>query len=795
MEAAFVAWLTERGGFVNPKLSLFSLQGDGDRGVTVREDVEEGEQLLLVPLSATLHLAVDDTSAPGARLPATCRPELAAFLEEQRPPLSPFIATALMLLAETGSSLQDGELGSGGSGGGFAPYFATLPEGDTHCLINWSDDERAALAGTSLDLPGAAPIGELFERDIAPRLAAAPQLFPAPLRTAAAFRRAADMVQTRAFHMAKDNWLTGATEEATEELYLIPAVDMLNHASRPERRNARLALLRGGGAAAGGGGDGDAPRCDCFTMRAERAIPAGGQVLHTYGDLGDAQLLQTYGFIDAPPVLPGAAGGAAAAAEEAGEAGGWLNPASYVVLPLRALLAAADKVGRKARLWRSKHAQELFAAKLALLAKEGLLAGAGAGGGRIGDAQLLVTAAEPLPDALLTIVQVLVMTAPEFEQLLEAQEEAAAEEAAEAAAAAAGADAADADGGGDGAVGDGGAAGKAPLSLGRAMLRGEFAERCSAVLVEVAARCSARYAWRSAGDAAAAMAAAPCGGRAWLAAALVAGEQQLLAHIRRGAVMLMLEQGSDDDDSDGSDGGGGGSDDGSSSSSDKGEDEGAAAAAAAAEPRRRRRGAGAAGGDAKRARRGDAADGAAGAPAGKGKHGGRQGEAGRAGARRSKRGEAGGATKDSRPHYGAMTGPEEEEIWQSDDSDKVGYSSDDSSDGGGSDAAPRPRGGGAGGARHTYEVGAGGAVREAHGHMLGPDEADLLESDDSDKVGYADEGDGGADGGADGAEGGAAGAAARRRAARGAARAGARRRAGGTAAASQRPKRGLGFKP
>lgn len=35
---------------------------------------------------------------------------------------------------------------------------------------------------------------------------------------------------------------------------------------------------------------------------------------------------------------------------------------------------------------------------------------------------------------------------------------------------------------------------------------------------------------------------------------------------------------------------------------------------------------------------------------------------------------------------------------------------------------------------HTYEVGAAGAVREVHGHMVGPDEADLIESDDSDKV-------------------------------------------------------------
>ena len=30
----------------------------------------------------------------------------------------------------------------------------------------------------------------------------------------------------------------------------------------------------------------------------ESAIPRGGQVLHTYGDQADAELLQTFGFVD-----------------------------------------------------------------------------------------------------------------------------------------------------------------------------------------------------------------------------------------------------------------------------------------------------------------------------------------------------------------------------------------------------------------------------------------------------------------------------------------------------------------
>jgi hypothetical protein len=40
-------------------------------------------------------------------------------------------------------------------------------------------------------------------------------------------------------------------------------------------------------------------------------------------------------------------------------------------------------------------------------------------------------------------------------------------------------------------------------------------------------------------------------------------------------------------------------------------------------------------------------------------------------------------------------------------------------------------------AAHRYETAADGHTREVHGGMLGPDEEELIQSDDSDKVGYA----------------------------------------------------------
>lgn len=79
-----------------------------------------------------------NTARRGAKLPATCRAELAAFLVAQQPPFSPFIATTLMLMAEL----------AGGTDCPHAPYFATLP-GPTDCLLNWSEEEQALLAGAA----------------------------------------------------------------------------------------------------------------------------------------------------------------------------------------------------------------------------------------------------------------------------------------------------------------------------------------------------------------------------------------------------------------------------------------------------------------------------------------------------------------------------------------------------------------------------------------------------------------------------------------------------------------------
>lgn len=59
---------------------------------------------------------------------------------------------------------------------------------------------------------------------------------------------------------------------------------------------------------------------------AERDISKGEQLLHTYGDLSDAQLLQTYGFVEA--FEPG-----------------YDNPHNFVPVPVQLLLQSCSESG------------------------------------------------------------------------------------------------------------------------------------------------------------------------------------------------------------------------------------------------------------------------------------------------------------------------------------------------------------------------------------------------------------------------------------------------------------------
>lgn len=92
--------------------------------------------------------------------------------------------------------------------------------------------------------------------------------------------------------------------------------------------------------------------------RAERAIPAGTQVLHTYGDLADAQLVQTYGFVDITPQLP-----RHEEQQEEQSAGQQqqlsANPHNYVLLPVKVLLDSVKTVAAAAKIWPAKKTKQV----------------------------------------------------------------------------------------------------------------------------------------------------------------------------------------------------------------------------------------------------------------------------------------------------------------------------------------------------------------------------------------------------------------------------------------------------
>jgi hypothetical protein len=50
------AWIASRGGTVSDKLELFHQMESGDRGVFATADIAEGEQLMIIPTDATIHL-------------------------------------------------------------------------------------------------------------------------------------------------------------------------------------------------------------------------------------------------------------------------------------------------------------------------------------------------------------------------------------------------------------------------------------------------------------------------------------------------------------------------------------------------------------------------------------------------------------------------------------------------------------------------------------------------------------------------------------------------------------------
>ncbi|KAL0029185.1 hypothetical protein WJX79_001145 [Trebouxia sp. C0005] len=231
-----------------------------------------------------------------------------------------------------------------------------------------------------------------------------------------------------------------------------------------------------------------------FTMKAERDIAKGEQLLHTYGDLSDAQLLQTYGFVE--DVEPG-----------------YDNPHNFVPVPTVLLLQSCSEAGDEAAL-------ACFEGKRKLLQQANILKDA-----------FVVTSQEPLPDDLVTAVQVLHMEPHEFSELEKVEAT---------------------DGTGEASTSRPASAEPQPGFLLGAGFMNETsdAQAVCTTLLRLVEKLVGRYPTALKDDAAALHRDRPMPHRWKMAVKVRMGEKEILQSMKQAIVMLMMAQEEDDEDSD-----------------------------------------------------------------------------------------------------------------------------------------------------------------------------------------------------------------------------------------------------
>ena len=186
---AFFRWVDVNGAFMHPQLSLFHALASGDRGVVAQERINQGEELVSVPLDACIHMPTEEEwaqyqASPWLQMDYKCRKESSKMQKEcwllqagnrqldeatvflksgLAQPLNTFLSTTLLLLHELGKvgttsspnipltehkghALMARPAHVQGQHSRFKPYLDTMPASHD-CTLLWSDDEMAELVG------------------------------------------------------------------------------------------------------------------------------------------------------------------------------------------------------------------------------------------------------------------------------------------------------------------------------------------------------------------------------------------------------------------------------------------------------------------------------------------------------------------------------------------------------------------------------------------------------------------------------------------------------------------------
>jgi hypothetical protein len=298
-----VEFVVGSGGHVHPSLRL---DGAGvSRGLVASGPISVGDLLVRLPASCVisgenLRPVVDEEAARAASPWLLC---LGAYLRAKR----------LLHQADDG----DDSDGNGAARISWAPYFQSLPSTSAYeTVLQWSLEEiKSYLRGTTLgrileaDRTGRCteeqyrlrvePFLEklgLVDRaeDSVPAIGSNTPVAESP--TYLSFLEASMCLATRGFHLTSHDenddssprgrgtthkGRTDAERGTYSGPFLLPAIDLLNH----DPPNSCTTLQRD-------------PATGSFWMVAERPLPAGAPVVHSYGDdLTSAQLLQTFGFV------------------------------------------------------------------------------------------------------------------------------------------------------------------------------------------------------------------------------------------------------------------------------------------------------------------------------------------------------------------------------------------------------------------------------------------------------------------------------------------------------------------
>eukprot|EP01138_Halocafeteria_seosinensis_P014542 gb/GECG01014845.1/.p1 GENE.gb/GECG01014845.1/~~gb/GECG01014845.1/.p1 ORF type:complete len:629 (+),score=143.31 gb/GECG01014845.1/:1-1887(+) len=219
------------------------------RYVVARERIPEGSILVHVPQECCI-------MAQGSE-----HERLMHFLKQEKQ-LNSLFAVALVLLHE----ISQGEPKSK-----FGKHLETLPENFTSALY-FDEEAKRLLKNTTLEgMLDSLPVYERWEKEIAPLMEERSEFWNLKVQSFEHFRRALALVLSRGFH-----------DHKMEGPHLVPVVDLLNHHCTKACTCPAFEY------------SGDKFQ---FRMYAHRDIEAGEEVYNTYGNLSDAQLLHTYGFI------------------------------------------------------------------------------------------------------------------------------------------------------------------------------------------------------------------------------------------------------------------------------------------------------------------------------------------------------------------------------------------------------------------------------------------------------------------------------------------------------------------